>query len=123
MLMASSVLQGHVALLCARHLHIYTLNGAHIATARIPDAATANFTMGAATTSPPKRPRFCGGISFHQREFSKEGPLFAVGMDNNVCLWRLVPGQFNEPAWALHEMKRWPGPEQNGDVSAVKFIE
>jgi hypothetical protein len=117
-------LQGHVALLCERYLHVYTLNGAHIATAKIPDAPSPGFTMGSALpAASAKHPRFCGGISFHQREFSKDGPLFAVGMDNNVCLWRVVPGSINEPPWSLQEMKRWPGPEQNGDVSAVRFIE
>ncbi len=75
---------------------------------------------------PPKVtavPKFCGGISFHNREFSRDGPLLAVGLDNNVCLWRLTPGSGDQSPWFLQELKRWPGPDYHGHVTAVRFIE
>jgi hypothetical protein len=100
---------------------MYTLNGAHIASAVVPAATLGTFAFGnqqAQTT-----PKFCAGISFYQREFSKDGLLLAVGLGNSVSLWRLCPGTFGEHAWSLKEMKRFPGPEHMAAVTAVRFIE
>lgn len=102
------------------HIHTYTLNGAHIASASVRTTSLGSFTFGGPARAAP---RFCGGISFYQREFSKDGLLLAVGMGNNVSLWRLCPGTLGEPAWYLKEIKRLPGPEHMGSVTAISFIE
>jgi hypothetical protein len=114
--------QGHIVLMTDTHLHTYTLNGAHIASASIPPSAPSTFSFGGVPQK-QKKPTFSGGISFFHREFSKDGLLFAVGLNNNVSLWRLCPGTFGEPAWSLREQKRYPGPEGAAAVTAVRFIE
>ncbi|GHJ86512.1 hypothetical protein NliqN6_2914 [Naganishia liquefaciens] len=112
--------EGHIALLTDSHLHTYTLNGAHIASAAIPSTGPNTFTFGG--PQQPK-PTFCGGVSFHQREFSKDGLLMAVGLGNNVSIWRLCPGTFGEAAWTLRELKRLPGPDHGLAVTAVAIID
>ncbi|KAJ9116880.1 hypothetical protein QFC22_004537 [Naganishia vaughanmartiniae] len=119
---AISETEGHIALMTDTHLHTYTLNGAHIASATFPPVAPATFSFGGAQQE-QKKPTFCGGVSFFHREFSKDGLLFAVGLNNSVSLWRLCPGTFGEPAWSLKEQKRYPGPEGTWTVTAVRFIE
>lgn len=114
--------QGHIALMTDTRLHTYTLNGAHIASASIPPAAPSTFSFGGSSQK-QKKPSFCGGLSFFYREFSKDGLLFAVGLNNNVSLWRLCPGTFGEAAWSLQEQKRYPGPDGTAAVTAVRFIE
>jgi len=67
--------------------------------------------------------KFNGGISFFEQEFSRHGPLLAVGLGGDIGLWRLTPGILSEPAWSLREIKRLAGPGDSvGDVTAVKFI-
>jgi len=67
--------------------------------------------------------KFNGGISFFEQEFSRHGPLLAVGLAGDIGLWRLTPGILSEPAWSLREIKRLAGPGDSvGDVTAVKFI-
>lgn len=100
-------------------IHTYTLNGAHIASACVPATTLGSFTFGGPARAAPK---FCGGVSFYQREFSKDGLLLAVGLRNSVSLWRLCPGTFGEPAWFLKEIKRLPGPEHMASVTAITFM-
>jgi hypothetical protein len=80
-----------------------------------------NYSMSGNATTP--QTDFNGGISFYEQEFSKHGPLFAVGYGNSVALWRLVPGIVGEPPWSLHEVKRLNGPNDDiGPVTAVNFM-
>jgi len=111
---------GHIALLCEQHLHVYTLNGSLIASARRPTFAPTDYKFGEIVRD---KTVFGGGLSFHHKEFAKEGPLLALGLGNNVCLWRLKAGVSGEPPWRLVELKRLHGPEGCGKVSAVRFVE
>jgi hypothetical protein len=114
------LLKGHIALQCDNHIHVYTLNGALIATAETPAGPLANYSMFGPQGSVTK---FNGGISFFEQEFSRHGPLLAVGFGGDIGLWRLTPGILSEPAWSLREIKRLAGPgDAVGAVTAVKFI-
>lgn len=112
--------EGHVALLCASHIHVFTLNGDLIASSPAPLAPLEGYSMTA--TLDANRPAFSGGISFFNKEFSKEGPLLAVGYENQVALWRVAPGTIGQPPWSLQELQRLPAPEHALRVSAVRFI-
>lgn len=113
--------EGHLALLCASYLHVYTLNGELVASAPAPASPLRDYSFHDAS-SEATMTTFCGGISFFNKEFSREGPLFAVGFGNQVVLWRLTPGVVGEPPWHLEELKRMPAPDNAKAVTAVRFI-
>jgi hypothetical protein len=105
--------------MCDTHVHVYTLNGDLIASATTPGGPQADYSMAGPVSKPTE---FQGGIIFLEQEFSKHGPLLAIGLGKDVSLWRVSPGTINEPPWSLREVKRLLGPENGGYVTAVQFI-
>lgn len=75
-------------------------------------------------------PEFTGGITFLNREFLRFGALFVVGIDNELALFRCVPGsklyedETEVKPWALVEQGRLSRSDDHagGDCTAVRFI-
>lgn len=113
-----TVAQGHIAVMCDYHLHLYTLNGALIASTPSP-----TFRPEHSITDTHVRGRFHGSVTFYAQDFSRHGPLLALGFESNVSLWRLSPGIMGEPAWSLKEVRRLEGPDGYGPLTALSFID
>lgn len=103
---------GHVALASDKCLYVYSLNGHAIASASLDSGSS-----------------FTGGISFLPREFLTLGDFLAVGIDNGIGLYQVVPGnsaaaappegEATEP-WKL--VKKGVLSTEEGPVTAVRFI-
>lgn len=102
---------GHVALASEDSLYVYSLNGHAIA-----------------STSLDSSSRFTGGISFLPREFLTLGDFFAVGIDNGIGLYQVVPGNSaasgaeSEPTEPWKLVKKGELSTEEGSVTAVRFV-
>lgn len=102
---------GHVALASENCLYVFSLNGHAIASIALDSGS-----------------RFNGGISFLPREFLTLGDFLAIGIDNSIGLYQVVPGnsavaatdgEANE-SWKL--MRKGLLLTEEGSVTAVRFI-
>jgi hypothetical protein len=127
--------QGLIALASKRHLYLFSLNGHPIASTTPEGDIFSDFTFGLPETPAPVDENedeplaYSGGITFLKRDFLKFGPLLVVGVDNEVALYRCVPGQrrFEDEVvkpWRLVEQGRLSrsGDHPHGDCCMVKFI-
>ncbi len=103
------------------HVHIYTLNGARIASVQAGSPSLESYSMSGRTLQ-ISTSMFSGGISFHDRDFAREGPLIAVGQDKDIVLYRLTPGFTSDEPWIIVELKRLRGPDGSVKTTAVKFM-
>lgn len=107
---------------------MFTLNGARIAASPVThqEASSSSFAFATAPPAPSVPAQITGGPAFLEREFLKEGPIFALGIGPDVALWRCAPGIMgsNKP-WSLREIGKL-GRRGEGDgvgiCTAVKFI-
>jgi len=121
--------KGKIALVTARDIYLYSLNGHPIAhTSLATNLSAFNFTQTASDTTQPQE-EFTGGLTFLNREFLKYGPLFVIGVGSQLALYRCVPGvQIFEDEevkpWTLEEQGRLHRSEDHngGDCTMVKFI-
>lgn len=125
--------QGLIALASKHHLYLFSLNGHPIASVTPEGDLLAEFTFGFPETpieAPESDPlEFTGGISFLKRDFLKFGTLFVIGINNEVALYRCVPGarRFEDEdvkPWKLVEQGRLSrsGDHDYGKCCMVKFI-
>ena len=117
---------------------MYTLNGLPIASSTPDDDLFATFATGLPEQPPvgaldlglnATPQEYTGGVAFLQRDFLKFGPLFVIGVNNEVALYRCVPGEKTAAdevvqPWRLLEQGRLSGSDDHvgGDCCMVKFI-
>ena len=116
--------QGMIALASTKHLYLFTLNGHPIAATGIDDTPTFAFDQ------PPDQ-EYTGGIGFLNREFLRDGVVFAIGVGTEVALYRCKPGVREEgqddsqvKPWKLEEQGRLHKSDEHdyGNCSMVRFI-
>lgn len=103
---------GHVALASEDHLYVFSLNGHAIASTKVDEGSS-----------------FTGGISFLPREFLTNGDFLAIGIDNDIGLYQVAPGNSvvaapaeGEPTEPWKIIKKGGLPTEEGAVTAVRFI-
>ena len=122
-----------VALASRQHLYLFSLNGHPIASTTPEGDVFADFTFGLPETPTPRADdwfmEFTGGITFLRRDFLKFGPLFVVGINNELALYRCVPGErrFEDEdvkPWKIVEQGRLSrsGDHPYGECCIVKFM-
>lgn len=121
--------QGQIALVTAKDIFLYSLNGQPIAHVSLSNSLSAfNFGQPTETDGPPEE-EYTGGLTFLNREFLKYGSLFVVGVGSQLALYRCVPGvqlyddEYIKP-WTLEEQGRLHRSDdhEGGDCTMVKFL-
>ncbi|EIW67560.1 hypothetical protein TREMEDRAFT_69630 [Tremella mesenterica DSM 1558] len=108
---------GTIALASRKHIYLFSLNGHPIATTSIHSKPTSDMS------NPDEE--YTGGIGFLNREFVKEGMIFAIGVGRQVAIYRCIPGRGEgERPWRVEEQGRVYGSDDHhfGNCSMVRFV-
>lgn len=121
--------QGKIALVTARDIYLFSLNGHPIAHTSLDDSLMSFNFAQPVSESKQDQDEFTGGLTFLNREFLKFGPLFVVGVGIELALYRCVPGvQIYEDEevkpWTLEEQGRLHRSDDHtgGHCTMVKFV-